>query len=149
MYWASSANSICKCEKPQWAKEKCEEMYNCGIICIKNEKLKKEYFDTYWKMYNEYDVKGIKEYTIPDIIFEQQYLVDLCNVRNYKVRELLPTDDFKNRAKEIGYSHLMGYAKHKHIGNVLKVIYKYDKEIYFKLKNKFYGKEIPRRHWFI
>jgi hypothetical protein len=148
-YWASSANSLCKCEIPQWAKRECKEMYNCGVICIKNEKLKKEYFDTYWKMYNEYDLKGVKEYTIPDIIFEQQYLLDLCEEYNYSVKEILPIDDFQSYAKEIGYSHLMGHAKYKHIEKVLKVIYKYDKEIYLKLKNKFYGKEIHRRNWFI
>jgi hypothetical protein len=121
-------------------------MYNCGVVCIKNEKLKQEYFDAYWKMYEEYDKRGIKEYTVPDIIIEQQYLVDLCDKHGYKVETILPELNHREYAGSIGYSHLIGESKYKQITNVLKVIYKYNKETYLKIKDKFYDK-IYKREW--
>jgi hypothetical protein len=149
-YWYGSSRSFMKCQKPEWAKSKCDAMYNCGVVCIKNEKLKQEYFDTYWKMYEEYDKYGIKEYTVPDIIIEQQYLVDLCEAKNYKVETILPEIEPLSFARNIGYSHLIGEGKWKCLKETLKVIYKYNKEIYFKLKDKFYGdgkNKIYQREW--
>ena len=150
VFWYGSSKSFEKCKKPEWAKSKCDAMYNCGIVCIKNEKLKQEYFDTYWKMYDEYDKNGIKKYTVPDIIIEQQYLVDLCEYRGYKVKQILDDDFVHESARAIGYSHLIGNGKFHHLKKVLNVIYKYDKEIYYKLKNKFYGRrenKIYKREW--
>ena len=148
--WDGSVESLKYCKKPDWIKADCDAMYNCGVVCIKNEKLKQEYFETYWQMYDEYNKYGIKHHTIPDIIIEQQYLTDLCDFRGYNVREILPEDNVQEYAKEIGYSHLMGKGKFLQLRNVLKVIYKYNKEIYFKLKNKFYGRgkdKIHKREW--
>jgi hypothetical protein len=146
IYWYSSSRSFLRCKKPEWAKRDCQAMYNCGVVCIKNEQLKQEYFDTYWKMYEEYDKNGIKEYTVPDIIIEQQYLVDLCDKHGYKVETILPELNHREYAGSIGYSHLIGESKYKQITNVLKVIYKYNKETYLKIKDKFYDK-IYKRKW--
>lgn len=145
--WDGSVNSLMYCKKPSWAKSDCDAMYNCGVICIKNEKLKQEYFKTYWEMYDEYDKHGIKHFTIPDIIIEQQYLTDLCEYRGYKVKEILPEDTFQEYARSIGYSHLTGKGKFLQLKNVLKVIYKYNKDTYKNLKDKFYGREIFNYDW--
>lgn len=149
-FWYESTQSLKNCDKPNWVNPVCNEMYNCGVVCIKNEKLKQEYFDTYWKMYNEYSKKGAIDSnmpSVPDIIIEQQYLVDLCKYREYKVRTILPELYVHETAKNLGYSHLIGSGKFHHFTKVLKVIYKYNKEIYFKLKSKFYDNKIYKWKW--
>lgn len=149
-YWKESSYVLSNCNKPKWTKDICNAMYNCGVVCIKNENLKKEYFDTYWKMYDEYNEKGIKDpsiVAIPDIIIEQQYLTDLCEARKYNVKTILPETGVHEFARKIGYSHLIGDGKVHHFTKVLKVIYKYNKEIYLKLKNKFYDNKIYKWEW--
>jgi hypothetical protein len=147
VYWIESTMALEKCNKPQWAKPHCDAMYNCGIVCIKNEELKKEYFDSYWKMYDEFSKKGLKISCVPDIIIEQQYLVDLCEARGYKVKTILPETRVHETARSIGYSHLIGNGKFHHLKKVLKCIYKYDKIAYEKLKQRYYGREIFEREW--
>ena len=149
-WWKSSSRAFSKCLKPNWAADRCRAMYNCGVVCIRNEKLKKVYFDTYWKMYKEFEEKGLKDLDcVPDIIIEQQYLLDLCKLWKLKVKFILPGDETMGRvAREKGYTHLIGgKAKYTNITNVLKVIYKYDKEAYIKLKERFYDREILKRKW--
>lgn len=149
-FWKESTLSLKDCAKPEWANPVCNAMYNCGVICIKNEKLKQEYFDAYWKMYNEYSVHGSKNpnlIRVPDIIIEQQYLTDLCESHDYIVKTILPETHVHEYAQSIGYSHLIGNGKMHHFYKVLKVIYKYDKEIYYKLKSKFYDIKIYKWRW--
>lgn len=138
--WDESSYAFKNCEYPIWADRKCEFMYNCGVVGINNENLKSEYFETYYTMLQRYINNGIDLGSVPDIIIEQQFLYDLCNTRGYKVKVLLDEDDLDESARKLGYSHLMGPSKYNMREDILKMIYKLDKNIYLKIKEFWNGR---------
>jgi hypothetical protein len=77
--------------------------------------------------------------SVPDIIIEQKFLMDLCNKRGYKVKLLLETDNLRESATKIGYQHLIGSSKGRLHKQCLKLIYKLDKKVYTDLKYRWSG----------
>ena len=137
--WEESTTAFKNCDYPKWANKVCRNMYNCGIVGINNPELKKIYFETYYDMLSQYSKKGIDLCSVPDINIEQQFLYDLCKKNNYKVKCLLDENDLHGSAAKLGYSHLMGVSKRQLYKNVIKMIYKLDKNIYLKIKEKWNG----------
>ena len=137
--WNESADCFKNCEYPSWAKPLCNEMYNCGVIGINNKELKDLYFDTYNWMAQQYKEKGIDCHSVPDLIIEQQFLKDLTDHFGYSVKQVLDFEDLSS-ANKIGYQHVLGGAKEPNVHKVLKLIKKYNLEIYNKLTDeKSYG----------
>lgn len=134
--WENSQKSLINCNYPSFANRTCNKMYNCGVIGINNAELKNIYFDTYYKMLEEYEQNGlIIDRSVPDIIIEQQFLCDLCENNHYKVKFILDENDLQGSAKEIGYNHLIGNSKYKLYESILKMIKKLDLNTYNKIKN--------------
>lgn len=131
-----STEALKNCEYPEWAPRECDSMYNCGIVGINNPELKKIYFETYFNMIEQFKTKGIDMHSVPDIIIEQKFLMDLCKYKNYKVKFLLDEKKLTTNASEIGYQHLIGDNKKSLHKQCLKLIYKLDKNVYVKMKNK-------------
>ena len=119
--------------------KECSGMYNCGVIGFNNQALKNEYFETYWDMVHKAKGKSLKEKSIPDLIIEQQFLLNLCHNKKFTVKEILDPKFPKKSAQEIKYAHLLGHSKIKYFREVRYCIYKCDSEIYNKLKNQWYG----------
>lgn len=114
----------CECSNmnyPSFAKRECQSMINCGIIGINNQILKDNYFKIYWEMLEQYKTKYKQCKGVPDIIFEQQFLLDYCNHNNYRIKTVLDEDNLFLSAKDIGYLHLIGDSKYKY-KNIKKVI---------------------------
>ena len=130
-----STDALRNCDYPEWAPRDCDSMYNCGIIGINNYDLKKEYFETYFNMIEQFKTRGIDMHSVPDIIIEQKFLMDLCKIRGYKVKFLLNETKLQTHANEIGYQHLIGGSKKRLHMQCLKHIYNLDEKIYYKMKN--------------
>lgn len=137
--WPVTASVWDNCEYPSWANRECKIMYNCGVIGINNEELRREYYDTYWWMYEQYLEKGIDKPSVPDLISEQQFLYDLCLNKGYKVKCLIDGTKPSKSANEIGYQHIIGEAKQKEYSKILSIIKKLDNNVYNQIKEKFYG----------
>jgi hypothetical protein len=133
--YESSTEALKNCEYPEWAPRECDSMYNCGVVGINNPELKKEYFETYNLMLERFKKDGIDMHSVPDIIIEQKFLMDLCNTRGYKVKFLLDENRLQEHANEIGYQHLIGTSKGRLHKQCLKFIYKLDRDVYYKMKN--------------
>lgn len=131
-----STEALKNCKYPEWAPRECERMYNCGVVGINNPELKKEYFETYFKMLEEYKKNGIDMHSVPDIIIEQKFLMDLCETKGYKVKFLLDENKLKENAAEIGYQHLIGSSKGRLHKQCLKLIYRLDPHVYNNMKLK-------------
>ena len=132
-----STEALKNCEYPEWAPRECDSMYNCGVVGINNENLKREYFDTYYLMLERFKKDGIDMHSVPDIIIEQKFLMDLCNKRGYKVKFLLENEEkLKEDANKIGYQHLLGSSKKQLHKQCLKLIYKIDKNVYQTMKQQ-------------
>lgn len=132
--WNESSYLLSKCKYPEYAKKKCDAMYNCGVIGFNNQELKNIYFNMYYSMLEQYRKNSVDGVGIPDIIIEQQFLCDLCEKYNYKVKFVLDEKNPKEISKKIGYSHLIGPSKYTYYKNVIKLIQKMDKGIYEELK---------------
>ena len=39
--WKESTSTFVNCEYPEWAPRECTKMYNCGVVGINNENLKR------------------------------------------------------------------------------------------------------------
>ena len=117
--WDASSEHFKYVEYPYYMQRFCNKMYNCGVIGFNNEKLFNEWYENYFRMLDEYiyhpnDVDN----GIPDIIIEQQSLVDLCDYKKYNVKTLLPIGNFMElniAANEIGYQHAVGHTKSENI----------------------------------
>ena len=104
-------------------------MYNCGIIGFNNQKLKDEYFDTYWNMIEQYKTKGKHmKYCIPDIIIEQQFLKDITDYYSSKGKILLHNEHLD--AGKIGYQHVQGTIKPMFLDTIKKLVKKHNSNIY-------------------
>lgn len=135
--WAGSASALKNCTYPEWAQRECKAMFNNGILGFNNQELKDEYLRTYWDMYEQFKTKGI-HFGVPDIIIEQQFLLELCKTRGYDVKCLIDGDRPSESANKIGYQHLIGCSKSKEYMQILDKIYELDPKAYLALKQKFY-----------
>lgn len=127
--WKESKQCFDNCDYPIWAKRECLAMYNCGVIGFNNQKLKDEYFDTYWNMIEQYKTKGKHmKYCIPDIIIEQQFLKDITDYYGSKVKILLNNEHLD--AGKIGYQHVQGKIKPMFLNTIKKLVNKHNSNIY-------------------
>ena len=64
-----------------------ESMPNNGVLCVKNETLWEKYRDTYWLMLQQCPANSINPigWCVPDIIFEQYFLLQICEKDGYKI----------------------------------------------------------------
>ena len=120
------------CVYPEWAKRQTNSMFNCGIVGFNNQQLKDEYYKTYWDMVYQYARSGVDINAVPDLIIEQQFLKDLTDYKNYKVKTLLNGDLFCC-AKDIGYQHVLGKGKESNLETVKELVKKHNLEIYNKM----------------
>jgi len=90
--------------------------YNCGLVKINNPKLRDLYLQAYWKITKQLDEKKISgiedKYCIPDLISEQWLLYQLCEQNNFSVECICDGWVDQERAKEIGFTHLI--SEHKY-----------------------------------
>ena len=127
---------------PYYMKRFCMKMYNCGVLGFNNEELFNEWYDNYFSMLDSVIKKPYKSTnSIPDIIIEQQSLTELCEYKKYKVKTLLPSGDFfkiNSAANEIGYQHVVGYAKSDYIIMTLRKIKEISPKHYEIIKHNWY-----------
>lgn len=136
--WNQNSALFNTCEYPKWAKRECNSMYNCGVVGFNNQELKDEYFKTYKIMLDRYNETGFCiSNSTPDIIIEQQFLKDLVDYRNYKVKFVLPYcdcfDALCTEANHAHYQHVIGNAKRPNLERTLLIIKKHNPVIYQKL----------------
>lgn len=122
--------------------------YNCGVVQINNQELKKTYLNTYFKAVKN----GIKDGDLPnyiiyenlkgsgkvimDIVAEQQFLHQICTENDYKVRRILYKDDLNIQANEIGYCHLCGPEKYNQFETVNQTLHNMNYEQYYLMHGK-------------
>ena len=117
--WTDTKNLCNKLIYPDFLKPQLLEMYNCGTVGISNKELKDEYFKIYWQCINYLSTKLTPDnsrdifelHIIPDIVYEQQVLQDLCELKNYKTKFIIPSAtkaDLIDYANQIGYQHVLG-----------------------------------------
>lgn len=118
---------------PGWSDHNGQNAYNVGILQFNDKELKDLYFNTYF----EYADKCCADKTIstlcsesnghlaPDLIFEQQWLYEMCKYKNIEAKTLLhpvivPDGkgmynnlSFIDSANAIGYQHIIGWDKYK------------------------------------
>ena len=115
--------------------------YNCGVVGIANPKLKDMYLETYVDAVNQTPMltqeQALKIW--PDLIYEQQFLYQLCQNNKIPVRNLLGVkqEEIYNNSIKLDYQHVLGsdkYIKFEFIRNELDYI---DKSMRIKLDNEF------------
>lgn len=136
--WKANSQIFETMQYPEWAKRECESMFNCGVVGFNNPKLKQEYFETYQNMLTQYVQSGIYvKNSVPDIIVEQQFLKDLTDYKNYKVKHVLPVKNstaLQSYAASIGYQHIIGgEGKILNLPKVLNIIKSMDLQLYKRL----------------
>ena len=89
------------------------------VLCLDEIQLKDEYFKIYWDCINYLKEKLTPDNSkdifelqcIPDIVYEQQVLQDLCEYKGYTTKFVIPSAtkaDLIDYANEIGYQHVLG-----------------------------------------
>ena len=115
-------------------------MINCGVIAIKNKELKDLYFKNYWNFLEQYKIKYKLLNNVPELIFEQRHLLDLCEYKNYSIKYFFENEaEIYKDAVTLGYQHLLSGSKFSKycITNNLRIIKKLNKDVYNNLK-KYY-----------
>ena len=115
--------------------------YNCGVVGINNPKLKQLYLETYVDAVEKTPMltqeQALKIW--PDLIYEQQFLYQLCQNNKMNVRNLLGVkqQEIYENSLDLDYQHVLGsdkYVKFEFIRNELDYI---DKSMRIKLDNEF------------
>ena len=110
--WKKSYNSI---EHLDWPAQITKGIPSCmpnnGILGIKNESLWKTYRDSYWHMCNQCGPRSVRNvgYCVPDLIFEQYFLKQICDKLGYKLGYFLDGDnsfELHNDAVKKSYQHV-------------------------------------------
>lgn len=108
------------------------DAYNTGTIWLRNQELKDQFLNTYFKAAEYYSSEHkdkLKNSDIfPDIILEQVVLKQISN--DYNVKALLNDPTSKTEAKEIGYQHLLAFTKFAFLDKIKETLYKVNPEIY-------------------
>ena len=124
---------------PDFIKNECPScMPNNGVMGIKNETLWKQYKSTYWDMYNQCTPDAIVSdvYIVPDIIFEQHFLKEICDTYGYSIKYLLngnTFDDINKDAIDKHYQHVC-VDKHVKLKYIISLIKKKDPICYESLR---------------
>ena len=147
--WDNSRKSFENIEYPEWAKRFSLYMYNTGVMGFNNDELKREFVDTYWDMSNKFEKDGIDVPSCPEIIIEQQFLMDLCERDNLKVKTIIPKDWYGKKsldfANNVGYQHVIGAdTKRRKLTECVKTINVLDKNMIKNLviiKNEIFNKK--------
>lgn len=109
-----------------------KNVYNTGILWIRNQQLKDKFLNTYFEAaeyYSQQDNEQLKDKDIfPDIVLEQTAFKQLSE--NYNVKKLLEDCTSKEEAKQIGYQHLLAFTKYQLFKKVKETLHKIDPEIY-------------------
>lgn len=143
--YQASFNTIKHIDFPSFIEKKVPVcMPNNGVMCIKNEKLWEEYRDTYWDMLKQCPNGSLKPegWSVPDIIFEQHFLKEICDERGYNIKYILngiTEEELTLDAVAKHYQHVCTDKRIK-IAQCLKLIKKKSKICYETLK--FYWKDI-------
>lgn len=147
LMFEGSRQSFINTDYPEWAKRHSFYMFNTGVLGFNNEKLKREFIDTYWYMAEQFAKKAVNCPSCPEIIIEQQFLMDLCEFKNCNVKTVIEKGLFRDGVKEfcndIGYQHVIGsIEKRKKLKDVIKTINSLDKTMISNLviiKNKIFN----------
>ena len=147
LMYEGSRQSFSNTVYPSWAKRHSFYMFNTGVMGFNDEILKKEFIDTYFDMSKQFAKKAVNCPSCPEIIIEQQFLMDLCEAKNYNVKTVIEKGLFRDGVKEfcnnIGYQHVIGsIEKRNKLKDVIKTIYNLDKNMITNLviiKNKIFN----------
>lgn len=126
--WVESFTSIKHFEFPEEIiKDVPKCMFNNGVLGVKNKQLWEKYKEYYWQMVSQATSGSIDPigWCVPDIIFEQYFLTQLCE-NKYKVKCILngeKSEDITKDAIEKKYQHICADKKRdlKRCINLIKV----------------------------
>ena len=145
--WADTFTSIEHLDFPTYIDKKVpESMFNNGVLGVKNKILWNKYKKAYWYMYNQC-VKGNihkTEFCVPDIIFEQYFLKQICDKDQYSVKSVLngvTNKELHESAVKKHYQHICG-NKVKNLHHCINLIHKKDIKCYQMLKSN-WGDKYP------
>ena len=103
---------------PPYSTSKFNDSCCKGIIGFNNQKLKDEYLELYFNLFEQISenekLKKLEKSVIIDLVCEQYFLKCLCDTSNYSIGVLI--NNFFRRYdyyKKYGYEHLMGIEKYK------------------------------------
>ena len=117
--YEDSFNAIKDFDYPEYiVKSIPESMPNNGVLCVQNENLWNEYRDIYWKMLEQGEkINELPQgWCIPDIIFEQQFLKEICDYRGYSMKYILEgtsENELNIDAASKNYQHVCSDKKGK------------------------------------
>ncbi len=137
-FWDTSSDAYSMCKYPPFMPRYCTNMYNCGIIGFKNKQFYKEYSDYYFQLINEYNILGVPNKGVPDLIAEQQLLYCFAKHKKLKVKTLLEEDNITKMANEIGYQHLQTSHKYTDFEKCKRVLNKHRPDLY-QILEKYFG----------
>lgn len=132
--WNDTPKSLQYITYPDYMMRELNDMYNLGVIGFNNKDLFKKWYDNYFIMIDQY--QGSQENdSIPDIIFEQQNLYDICQTDGYNVYTLLNggVEEYHTQAINIGYQHVI--EKEQNINRCLNTINKLFNKYYHMIKD--------------
>jgi hypothetical protein len=120
-----------------------DNAYNTGVFGFGNENLKREFLGGYWDTANKLcrnqsfiDEVNAYQDTCPDIILEQMHLYCLCRKHNAKTKSVFQEhDNIFEKAKEIGYTHIIGKEKYSHIDEVKARLRELNPQLYSKVSD--------------
>ena len=114
--------------------------YNCGLVKINNQMLKNKWINAYWKIIEQLNSKkppGLEDkYCVPDLVSEQWLVFQLCEQNNFKVELLCDGWYSQERAKKIGYTHLISEQKYNIDDELKRVLLKLDESLFHKVMKK-------------
>lgn len=116
--------------------------YNCGVVGLNSQDLKDKYLESYFsslhQVQNRPEVIAAVRHSnccVMDLLFEQQHLYEISE--GYKCFCLLGRgEDAYNRAKELGYQHVLGSCKWDLLRKIKHELKMADPEIYHMTKTK-------------
>ena len=116
-----------------------KEMTNNGIMGISNQKLWVKYRDYYWSMVDQAKPGSITPigWCVPDIIFEQYFLKDICDNDGYTIKYALSGNDMfevKQDGANKKYQHVCADKK-KHLNKCISLIKKKNFTCYESLRS--------------
>lgn len=121
-----------------WPKNIIKEIPKCmpnnGVLGIRDEKLWEKYRDTYWEMIDQCTPGSIIPcgWCVPDIIFEQDFLKQICERDGYKIKYIISGDsveEMNQNAHKKHYQHVCS-QKDVNLNKCLKLINKKNKRLY-------------------
>lgn len=138
--WNETTESITHLTYPDFiTKDVPKCMPNNGVLGVNNKKLWRKYRDTYWYMCKQCPPGSIDPigWCVPDIIFEQDFLKQICDKDGYTIKYVLTGDSLKEIAQDAmtkSYQHVCG-DKYGKLQICINLIKKKSKKCYDMLKS--------------